>query len=527
LTSANLAKQYVNEVKILSCQPNEFSLEGEQWGGGRGVFSYHLVDGLFGLADRNGDGSVTVGEIDRYLEDFVTTEAAPQSQVPMLLGNKTERLATVNAKILADLKKTKSNAFPVFAATEGRGLEDDILAKLDSGIVIKYFSFKKAVAEKRFFKPTDDCAETFYAVLSNEPGLAPLHGFMKRNYAAALQDDAQQVINKYMKAEVHEISLSAKAKITSYNDFPRQLARAAELLGQNHYLYRTLLARKCYFEGFPLIHGGEFTQDMLKKAGAKFHEALAWEPDMPLALLGMEWVHGFGWAEADSAEYYARRATMNSPTWILPYVRISQVFSQMLPDFVKAKEYLDLAARIDSTSPLYWEAEGGYYFYQNRFSEAEVVFKKIIATASISNCLPCSQSLLATIYIQTGRLDEAMALAQKLVAADSSNLHSHVTLGIVLTKMGRYKEAEQEFRIAADLASHNTDPEMNFIYWMSYIYLNQNQIDKAFEAFEQSIKLGYDDYTWMQIDPEFVMLRKHTEQWKALMKKYFPDQAKD
>ena len=25
--------QYANEVKILSCQPNEFSLEGEQWGG--------------------------------------------------------------------------------------------------------------------------------------------------------------------------------------------------------------------------------------------------------------------------------------------------------------------------------------------------------------------------------------------------------------------------------------------------------------------------------------------------------------
>ncbi|MBK9017573.1 MAG: hypothetical protein IPM82_27970, partial [Saprospiraceae bacterium] len=25
-----------NEVKILSCQPSRFSLEGEQWGGGRG-----------------------------------------------------------------------------------------------------------------------------------------------------------------------------------------------------------------------------------------------------------------------------------------------------------------------------------------------------------------------------------------------------------------------------------------------------------------------------------------------------------
>ena len=27
-------------LKFFSCQPDEFSLEGQQWGGGRGVFSY-------------------------------------------------------------------------------------------------------------------------------------------------------------------------------------------------------------------------------------------------------------------------------------------------------------------------------------------------------------------------------------------------------------------------------------------------------------------------------------------------------
>lgn len=32
LTAANLAQQYESEVKILSCQPDEYSLEGLQWG---------------------------------------------------------------------------------------------------------------------------------------------------------------------------------------------------------------------------------------------------------------------------------------------------------------------------------------------------------------------------------------------------------------------------------------------------------------------------------------------------------------
>ena len=86
LTNANLAKQYTNEIKILSCQPNEYSIEGEQWGGGRGAFSFNLVNALYGMADANNDLSISLQEINRYLEDHVTAEVAPMSQLPMVLG---------------------------------------------------------------------------------------------------------------------------------------------------------------------------------------------------------------------------------------------------------------------------------------------------------------------------------------------------------------------------------------------------------------------------------------------------------
>ena len=36
------------------------------------------------------DGFVSVSEMDRYLEDHVTAEADPQSQIPILIGNKTD-----------------------------------------------------------------------------------------------------------------------------------------------------------------------------------------------------------------------------------------------------------------------------------------------------------------------------------------------------------------------------------------------------------------------------------------------------
>ena len=47
LSNTSLAVQFANEIKILSCQPDEYSIEGEEWGGGRGVFSFHLVDNKY------------------------------------------------------------------------------------------------------------------------------------------------------------------------------------------------------------------------------------------------------------------------------------------------------------------------------------------------------------------------------------------------------------------------------------------------------------------------------------------------
>ena len=525
ITGANLAKQYANEIKILSCQPNEYSIEGEQWGGGRGAFSYHLIDALYGMADNNNDLIVNLLEAGRYIEDHVSAEVAPVSQVPMILGNKADALSQVNVEILAALKSGKSSQLSFLSSIDSRGIEEDVLALVDTSMRLTYQLFKQALKDKQFLVPVNACADTYYEQLIKEPKFARLHSTIKRNYAAALQDDAQQAINKYMKADVHEISLSQKTKIVRYNDFPRQLNRAANLLGQQHYLYRTLQARRAYFEGFPLIYGGEFTQEMLKKAAANFHEAISWDPNMPLALLGMAWIHGYGWAKADSAEYYVKKATSNAPTWIWPYVQLSKIYSTIMFDFNKAKEYLDIAAKIDPDSPLYWEAEGSYYFEQNRFSEAEVVLKKIIENASSIVCLPCSQNMLAKIYLLTGRLNEAMDLAQKLIDGDPSNFSSHSTMGTVLTKMGRFKEAESEFRKSVELSSNGVNTESLHYYWKAYIYIEQNEIANAFKAFEQSIKLGYDDYTWMQVDPDIAPLRKNKKEWDALMKKYFPEKV--
>ena len=56
---------------LTSAEANQVALEDERWGGGHGVFTYHLLEGKKGAADSTGNGIVTVGELFEYVRDEV------------------------------------------------------------------------------------------------------------------------------------------------------------------------------------------------------------------------------------------------------------------------------------------------------------------------------------------------------------------------------------------------------------------------------------------------------------------------
>ncbi|MBK7305027.1 MAG: caspase family protein [Saprospiraceae bacterium] len=263
ITGANLAKQYANEIKILSCQPNEYSIEGEQWGGGRGAFSYHLIDALYGLADNNNDLIVNLQEAGRYIEDHVSAEVAPISQLPMVLGNRADALSKVDSKMLASIKSGKSNQMSFLSSIDSKGMEDDILVSVDTSVRLTYKLFKQALKEKVFLEPVNACAEKYYSQLINEPKLERLHSTLKRNYAAALMDEGQQFINLLLKSDPKVNDYLYSQGQIDVKGIHLKLRRAAELLGPKHYIYNTLKAKENYFKAgiFPI----EYYSGILKR----------------------------------------------------------------------------------------------------------------------------------------------------------------------------------------------------------------------------------------------------------------------
>jgi len=83
---------------LMAARPKELSLEGPEFGGGHGAFTYAVLKGLSGAADADRDGVVTAGE----LIDFVSTDVSKltgNKQHPRDFGN------MENSTKLSDLSK--------------------------------------------------------------------------------------------------------------------------------------------------------------------------------------------------------------------------------------------------------------------------------------------------------------------------------------------------------------------------------------------------------------------------------------
>lgn len=86
-----MGKTGTGVVKLLASRANERSFEDERWGGGHGVFTYFLLEGLKGKADLDKDSVVRASELIDFLSEVVP-EQTQALQHPRVAGNLEARL---------------------------------------------------------------------------------------------------------------------------------------------------------------------------------------------------------------------------------------------------------------------------------------------------------------------------------------------------------------------------------------------------------------------------------------------------
>jgi tetratricopeptide (TPR) repeat protein len=495
-TASNLAKQYANEIKILSCQPDEFSLEGEQWGGGRGAFSYHLIEGLIGLADKNENLQVNLLELENYLETKVPEETAPQSQIPLTVGSKGTAISFVDADVLKELKSLKERELPTLAAIESRGIEQTLLASVDTIIQQKYDAFIASLNDENLLDSEDGkpSADELYRELIQEESLADLHRFMTRQYATALQNDAQQVINAYLQSTPTELEKRWQGD-TTYGRYPRYLGRAAELLGKQHYVYNYLIAKQLYFEGLNLRLQGDQAnagRTFYQQAMEKLQEAIQLE-DRAAYFYNELGVLNTRMVRSTQAKENFEKAIELAPEWGLPYVNYC-VESFYLGDNEQAIEYGEKALELLPAYPQLLNLLGWIYADRKEDGDRSNWLRKGV---ELKDDFVYRPNNLLTWASKINYYKKSIELLKEAVSIDSNYVAGYLNLGVCYTQTNELNAAIIHLNKALELDSTN--------HWIYGRLGDAHRVARNFEegeqAYEKAISLldstDYQTSNWL------------------------------
>ncbi|MEZ5002118.1 MAG: caspase family protein [Chitinophagales bacterium] len=242
VTAKVLSQNVADEVRLLSCQPDEISIEGKQWGNGRGLFSYHLINGLYGKADGMGvpDGKISLNEINVYLSTNVPKDAHPVSQFPGIYGPMNKQIGWVNEELLAKLENDQAIS-KTMTAVKGKGYEDMFLKDLTDEQKKIYEAYHKSLSKGQLRTPENNNAAYFLDQLLDQHVNENLTALLTRNLAAQLQEESQRYINDL--TDIEKRWKQADIKYAAWSD---DLQLSAELIGEDHPYYSTLMG-KYYF----------------------------------------------------------------------------------------------------------------------------------------------------------------------------------------------------------------------------------------------------------------------------------------
>lgn len=445
-----LARQYTHELKLLSCQPHELSHEGPQWGEGHGVFTWHLLQGLLGLADQNGDHLLSLYEIAAHIKREVSQDMMPVRQVPLVRGDETRIIGQIDPATLERLSRDKAQELmTILPAMPRSNIYDRLLAGLDSTRQVHYRAFRSALAEKRLLQPPEDCADHYYKLLVQDSTLAAIHDDLRRDFVAHLQMDAQHALNQYLKLDIQQLSRSAHLLHDQFGNFPGYLRRATELLGPHDTRTRTLLARLHLFEGLLLNYASRTQRDWttIKPIIQHLQASLQDEPDNPVAAHYLMDVHANRVIDYDSAHVYYLKAVDMSPDWLAPHAWWGYYLSRQFKRFDEAAAAIEKALAIDPTHNFTLKAKASLLYFTGQWEQAMAVYHQALQSQpddhlSWLNIGACLQNL--------GRLDEAQTAFETSLIMQPDQFTGYFMLGYLFVQKGLYDAAEAAYLTAAE-----------------------------------------------------------------------------
>lgn len=116
-------------LKLLASRPSERSFEDVRWGGGHGVFTYSLLEGLRGRADGDNDGMIRAAELVDYMARVVPEQT--QEQQHPRVGR------TFDARLALATSRTVTAALPVERAEPRANPLEQLRERIVAGQILE------------------------------------------------------------------------------------------------------------------------------------------------------------------------------------------------------------------------------------------------------------------------------------------------------------------------------------------------------------------------------------------------------
>jgi protein O-mannosyl-transferase len=444
---------------LVASRPKEIGLEGSQFGGGHGAFTYAVLRGLEGGGDANKDKSVTAGELIDYVRTDVSS-LTNNKQHPRDFGN------MENATKLSDISKAginitrfkslydSRNGGPLFFASAADAPQVSVGAQQDID------AFQAAIKAKKLLP--SEAGTAFDLLPKMRAELQPEMMLLQENYLrVALEDRAQQVLLRYLAGDQNPQTEGEFTAGSQYMEAAMKLTPESQfLLGRNSFFAgRALLFEKQFPRAADLleravrIDPGEaygynalgiayLEQAQFAKAIPAFRDAAKRAPNWsyPLHNLAVAYVEA---GDSEGAIRSYQQAMKLTPQYsYLPY-NLGLIY-QRTNRKREAEQSYRRAAEVapDSAEPL--NALGSLKASEGKSAEAEKLYKE--ALAKNPNLLPARHNLALLLASSKDREMEAIDLWKQNLAAKSDFLPSRLGLAELLAKRGDGEAAIVQYR---------------------------------------------------------------------------------
>jgi tetratricopeptide (TPR) repeat protein len=444
---------------LLAGRPREVSLEGPEFGGGHGVFSYFVIKGLEGAADANQDGVVDADELIKYVGEQVSMATANR-QHPREFG------AYDNRMRLSDTRKPgidvahwpvildSRNGGPLYLAgapqnqlpsAQSRDAEDRFNAAIDAGRIL----------------PADP-NNAFTALRGLQNVATPEQYQERRNQLrVALENKAQEVLLRYLAGDESPQSRGEFQSGARYMDAARTLTQESLFLEgrQDFFQGRALLFEKKFPEAANLLEdavridpGAAYGFNAL---GIAYLEQAQYDKAIPAfrdaARRARHWsypLHNEALAYVETGDYRSairayREAIRLTPRYsYLPY-NLGLVYQRLNRRKDAETAYIEAETLAPNAAEPY-NALGTLKASEGKRAEAELLYRQ--ALQKNPNLLPARHNLALLLARQQGRAMEAIDLWRENLLQSPDYIASRLSLAAELAVQGDSAQAAEEYR---------------------------------------------------------------------------------